>query len=184
MRLFVALELPAEVRDALWGWSGALDAGRWRRVPADNLHVTLAFLGSRPQRDVGVVSDVLAAAAPGGAPLLRCSRVVALPPRRPRVVAVGLQEDAEGGRLAAVQASVAAGLSAAGVYEPEPRPFLAHVTVGRARRPSRGAGRAAPRPPADMAPPECSFSARAVTLFESRPGPGGSTYVPLASAPL
>ncbi|HEX8103556.1 MAG TPA: hypothetical protein VF533_13145, partial [Solirubrobacteraceae bacterium] len=108
---------------------------------------------------------------------LRCARVVALPPRRPRVVAVGLDETAPARPVAALQETVSAGLAAAGVHAPERRAFLAHVTVARALRGTRGL-------PPSLAPPECAFGAPAVTLFASRPGAGGSTYVPFASVPL
>lgn len=176
MRLFVALELPAGVREELGVWASGLDPAAWRRVPAERLHVTLAFLGSRPEADVAVVSEVLrACAGAGAAPQLRCAGVVALPRGRPRVVAVRLAE--EGDALARLQAAVASGLAAARVYEPERRPFLAHVTVGRSRRPGGGAADT-------LGDPACAFAAEAVTLFESRPGPGGPRYVPLASAPL
>ena len=174
MRLFVALELPEAVRTALWAWSAGLDPAGWRRVPAERLHVTLAFLGSRPAEDVDAVAAVLRASA-GPAPQLRCAGVVALPRRRPRVVAVRLEES--GDALARLQAAVASGLAAAGVYEPERRPFLAHVTVGRSRRPGGGGEEA-------LGDPACSFAAPAVTVFESRPGTGGSRYVPLASVAL
>lgn len=177
MRLFVALELPARVRAALSEWSGALDDGVWRSVPEANLHVTLAFLGERPEEDVAVVDSVLRGIV-GEPPLsLRCARVVALPPRRPRVVAVGLEE-AGGDVLGALHGAVSAGLASAGVYQPDRRPFLPHVTVGRVRRGARGFV------PAALAAPECAFSAESVTAFRSRPGRGGSVYEPLASVAL
>ncbi len=176
MRLFVALELPEAVRARLWAWSAALDEGGWRRVPEANLHVTLAFLGSRPAEDVAGIAAVLEA-CPDVAPRMTCAGVVALPLRRPRVLALRL--DSPGDVLARLQAAVSGGLAAAGLYVPEDRRFLAHVTVARARRatpPARGA--ALPEPPS------CDLEAPAVTLFESRPGLGGSQYTALASMTL
>ncbi len=52
---------------------------------------------------------------------------------RRRVVALELDDPA--GVLRRLQAEVAAGLAAEGLYEPEKRPWLPHVTVARFRRP-------------------------------------------------
>ena len=176
MRLFVALELPEDVRTALWVWSAGLDPAAWRRVPPERLHVTLAFLGERPESDVAAVDEVLSRCAAAAGPLaLRCAGVVALPRRRPRVVAVELSET--GGGLAALQRAVSEGLVRAGVFEAERRPFLAHVTVGRSRRHGGGGEET-------LGMPECDFAAPALTLFASRPGPGGPRYEPLVSAAL
>jgi 2'-5' RNA ligase len=177
LRLFAALELPAPVRSQLWTWSAALDEDVWRRVPEPNLHVTLAFLGARLEEDVAAIAAVLQA-APDTAPRLSCGEAVALPPRRPRVLAVTLTE--RGDALARLQAAVSAGLAADGLHVPEGRAFLAHVTVARTRKRGAPPGRGAPVPE----PPSCEFDGPAVTLFESRPGPGGSRYTALASLSL
>ncbi len=50
-----------------------------------------------------------------------------------RVVALELDDPAGG--LRRLQADVSDGLAAAGLYEPEKRPWLPHVTVARFRRP-------------------------------------------------
>jgi 2'-5' RNA ligase len=82
------------------------------------------------------------------------------------------------GTLASLQAAVSAGLVAAGVYEPERRPFRAHATVARLR-----SGRRAPRA-VSAAPEPLAFRGEAVTLFRSRPGPGGARYDALVRVPL
>ena len=163
VRLFVALTLPAGVRAAL------PDPGEgWRRLPDESLHVTLAFLGWREEGEVPAVVAALDGSLPGAGPL-RAARVVLLPPRRPRVMAVRLE-----GPVSDLQAAVSDRLAAAGLYEPEKRPFLAHVTIGRARG-------AVPR---GAAVPEVSgpaFQPEAVTLYRSLLSPRGARYEPLAS---
>jgi RNA 2',3'-cyclic 3'-phosphodiesterase len=94
-----------------------------------------------------------------------------LPRRRPRVLAVSL-EDAEGA-LARLQAVVSAALVAGGWYAPESRPFLAHVTVARVARDARVRAPALPALPAG--PVACSR----VTLYRSRLSPAGARYEPL-----
>ncbi len=53
-RLFVALDLPEDAREALAAWGGEVAAPdgaerRLRLIPADALHVTLCFLGWRDE---------------------------------------------------------------------------------------------------------------------------------------
>jgi RNA 2',3'-cyclic 3'-phosphodiesterase len=177
-RLFVALDLPADVRSALFAWArehvGAM--ARLRLVDPESLHVTLCFLGSRPTAEVGEIAGACRAVA--GLPLapLAVAAALWLPPRRPRVLTVELT-DAEG-RLAPVQSTLSQALAAGGFYEPEARPFLAHVTVARVQREAR------PRRE-ELPPPEpLRFTASTVTLYQSRLGKGPAHYEALSSVEL
>lgn len=181
-RLFVALDLPADVRGALSGWAREHAGGlaRLRLVESESLHVTLCFLGSRPATEVGEIAAACREAASGlAAPALTVGEALWLPPRRPRVLTVELSERAgSDGRLAAVQSALAGALEAGGFYEPERRPFLAHVTVARVQRDAR------PRRE-DIAPPErIRFTADTVSLYRSRLGQGPARYQALTSVPL
>src|SRR6185437_12802218 len=81
VRLFVALDLPAAARDALLAFAAdAADPAVWRPVAPEALHVTLAFLGSRPPGDVAAIERVLAAEAGGPAPRLALGGALLLPP--------------------------------------------------------------------------------------------------------
>jgi 2'-5' RNA ligase len=168
LRLFVALELPEATRAALAGWrEEALNGLGLRLPPAESLHVTLAFLGGRPPADV---SGIAAALTPCAAPLtgLALGAALALPRRRPRVLAVAIEDP--GGELAALQSRVAGVLVAGGWLAPETRPYRPHITVARVPR----GGRLTDVPPP---PPPEPFAAEAVTLFRSHPG---SRYEALA----
>jgi 2'-5' RNA ligase len=176
LRLFVALDLPDDVRATLAGLGAAADQDVWRPVAAEALHLTLAFLGARPPGDVAAIEPVLAAEAGGPAPRLALAGALLLPPRRPRVLTVGL-DDPEG-TLAGLQARVSAGLAQAGVYTPETRPFRAHVTVARLRPRARAPG----APETTLEP--AAFAAGPLTLYVSRLHPSGARYEPLARAPL
>ena len=176
LRLFVALELPDPIRDALAAVGAAADRDAWRAVGAPSLHLTLAFLGSRPPGDVAAISRVLDAEAGSAAPRLSLNGALLLPPRRPRVLTVAL--DDPDGTLAALQGRVSAGLEAVGVYTPEKRPFRAHITVARLRPRAR----AAPAPELDL--DDEPFTAAWLTLFQSRLHPKGARYAALTSAML
>lgn len=175
VRLFVALELPGAVRDALVAWRPA--ARSLRLIDPAALHVTLCFLGWRFEREVQPILDVCAGVSGCSAASLSLDTALWLPSRRPRVLAVRLVDD--GGRLADAQAELSRALSAGGWYTPEARPFLAHVTVARV------AGEARRAPAVELAaPPELSFAGDRVTLYRSRLGAGGARYEALKSVVL
>jgi 2'-5' RNA ligase len=174
VRLFVALELPDDVRDVLQRWrSRALsDMQGLRAVDAENLHVTLCFLGSCEAAEIDSIGAACAGAVAGREPCsLALGGALWLPPRRPRVVAVDL--DDHGSALASVQASLSDALAAGGWYRPESRPFLAHVTVARVGSGARV--RAGELPALDPV----AFAGSTVTLYRSRPSPRGARYEPL-----
>jgi 2'-5' RNA ligase len=176
LRLFVALELPRPARDALAAFRDRADPELWRPVRDEALHLTLAFLGHRPEGDVETVRGVLSGC--GGAPVpLALGAGLLLPPRRARVLCAEV-EDAEG-ELAALQSRVSAGLAAAGVYEPERRPFRAHATVARLR-----SGVRAPRSLDDDGPEPIAFAGGPLTLFCSQLARGGAVYKALVQVDL
>jgi RNA 2',3'-cyclic 3'-phosphodiesterase len=150
-----------------------------RLIDARWLHVTLCFLGGRPLDEVGEIAAACRAAVVPEALPLSLGEALWLPPRRPRVVAVELVDALS--RLAELQAAVSAGLASGGFYEPETRPFLGHVTVGRVGRGGRvGRSPAEPLPP----PSPVAFDAEAVTLYRSRLGRGGARYEALETIAL
>jgi len=116
LRLFLALRLPEHVLDALEAWQPQLRAVRV--VPREHLHVTLAFLGSRPAGELGAIVEALRAAAADAPPDLRLapSRY-----REARSVAMLVLDDLGGGSTALAE-DVQARLEALGVYRREGRP--------------------------------------------------------------
>jgi 2'-5' RNA ligase len=184
VRLFVALDLPGAVRDGLRAWSAkALTDPALRPVPAENLHVTLAFLGSRPREGVERIAALVGGNTRPAPPVELCdpvarpahgrARLFALP-----VASLGVEE---------LQAELQGRLVSAGLYEPEKRPFWPHVTVARVRAEGRGSRRPirVERPPGSL-PVELGKPAfcRRLTLYRSELQPSGARYVPLAQVKL
>ena len=176
-RMFVALDLPERARTNLARWRDALVEGRGdlRPVRPEALHVTLAFLGWQDE----AAAERIAGEAFGGVaalerPVLRAAEVRALPPRRPRLFALDLEDD--GGRASRVQTAVSSGLEAARFYRPEKRPFWPHVTLARVKR----GARADPLP--EATPPGEPFEAAELTLYRSTLRPQGALYERLACA--
>jgi 2'-5' RNA ligase len=168
MRLFIALDLPAGVRADLAAWADGAAPAEVRRVPADNLHVTLAFLGARGADDPALLRALLPEVA-RALPELRTAGALWLPSRRPGVLTVALEDEPA---LAGLQGDLVAALHAAIGFEPERRRFRPHVTVGRVARGVRIDTRRALEPAA----PALDFKALGVTLYRSRTSADGARY--------
>jgi 2'-5' RNA ligase len=131
LRLFVAFDVPASVRDqaeaASAPWHERYPRAKW--VPKQNQHVTLKFLGSTWPRLVEWVHGAVASVAEAHAPV--STRAVALGTfpnaRRARVFWVGLDDD--DGRLARIAAGLDDAL--AREFAPEKRGFTPHLTIAR-----------------------------------------------------
>lgn len=175
-RLFVGLELPETVIQALAGFRGGLPGARW--VEPENYHVTLRFIGdvdetvaedvfallaeARARAPVEVVLDGLGSFG-GDKPHAVFANVLASDPL------VGLQEEIE--RLVR-----RAGLA------PERRKFKPHVTLGRLKHvPAHAvADWIAARAPFER----LDFTAERVAVFSAKEGTGGGPYVVEAAYPL
>lgn len=172
------MDLPPSVKDAAAAiedaWQKVAPASaRW--VPRDNLHVTMKFLGPVADERTHEIAGAVAGAVDGMVDFsVRLGETGAFPSvRRARVLWVGLEDPAGGlGMLAAAVEEAMAPLG----FEPENRPFTAHLTVARLKVPravSLVAG--APGEP---------FLVDRLTLFQSvlrRPAP---RYEALATFPF
>jgi len=174
IRLFCALRLPEPALDALGTWQrehlpGAGAPGT-RPVPRENLHVTLAFLGSRPAADVPAITEALSAAAAAA------GRIVLAPKRYRETRGVGMVVlDDVTGAATALAGDVQARLEGAGLYRREQRPWLPHVTVLRFRE--RPRLRATVEGIANICPSDSA-------VMVSVPSPGGARYEVLGDAAL
>lgn len=167
LRIFLALELPAEVVDELGCW-GARHLAEGRRV--DSFHVTLAFLGRRPRSELDAILEALHREAAAAAPF-------SLEPvryRETRSVGMLVLDDPSGGASRLAE-RLQERLERLGVYRREARLWLPHVTVLRFKeRP----GLAPPLP--DIAP----FAPSGAAAFLSRLHPSGARYEVLESCSL
>ncbi len=130
-RLFVALDLPQDVRAGLVDWQRtALADPALRMVRPEALHLTLVFLGYRNEKDVRKISKA-AFDVDAQAPAVELAREPVGVPRgkRPRLIALAAHSD----ETVTLQAQVEARLVEAGFHEPEKRPFWPHLTVARVK---------------------------------------------------
>jgi 2'-5' RNA ligase len=183
-RLFVALDLPDEIREgvAAWGEAELVDPAL-RRTRAESLHVTLVFLGHREADEAGAIADLVRGF---GAPeaLMKLEDPITLPRRR-RAALFALP--APSAATSGLHRGLVDKLVTAGLHEAEERDFWPHVTVARVRSEGRGSRRpaAVTRQPGDLPEPlKEPFNAVRLTLYRSELQPGGSRYVPLAQVEL
>lgn len=178
MRLFIALDIPGEVRKRLTEYmervrSYAGDA-RWARV--EGLHVTLKFIGEVKDPKPEEIKNALNAMK---APQFQVSfaNVGFFPnPKSPRVFWAGVQSGEELARLALEIDKTTEKLGIAR----EEREFSPHLTLARAgtRDPQSLKG-LAPLLTAEAAPQFGTMTAREFWLYQSQTGPGGSKYTKL-----
>jgi 2'-5' RNA ligase len=127
MRAFVAIDLPDQVRDTVASWQDGLRVGR--RVPWENLHLTLAFLDDQSEFDLRALHERLAEIEVPAFDL-ELSGLELFGGKWPRVLYV----KADGGRaLMALHKAVRRAAEEVGIDMPRER-FRPHVTLARFRR--------------------------------------------------
>jgi 2'-5' RNA ligase len=186
-RLFVAVELPANVLESL----NRLQHELQRHVPAglrwvrpEGIHLTLKFLGETPRERLAAIESALAQSilgvpahevSLGGAGTFGSKA-------GPRVLWVDLAGDVE--TLLRLQRQVDRALDAIG-YLSEKRPFSPHLTLARVQ-PESARDVAGPLAQAvrSVNVPSATIQVREVSLMLSKLGPGGAVYRQLRAWPL
>jgi RNA 2',3'-cyclic 3'-phosphodiesterase len=174
MRLFIALDIPAEIRAGLTSYMERARArapeARWARV--EGLHVTLKFIG---HVDDVAVEKIKAALKPIKAkPFeVKFSGVGFFPnPNAARVFWAGVEG---GNQLPHLASSIDAALEKLG-FPRETKPYHPHLTL--ARTTSRPLRELKPLLD-DPAPQFGTMTAREFFLYLSQPQKGGSKYTKL-----
>ncbi len=180
-RLFVAVRLAERVRDALAraplprpGRGGSV-----RSVDAQNLHLTLKFLGDVEEARVPGLTEALRTASRGVEPFeIEVAGLGVFPPRgAPRVVWAGV----EGGEsLERLHRRVEEACGSVGLPRDE-RAYVPHVTVARVR--DRVRDPVLPRAAGGEAQRFGTSPVTGTTLFESELRPDGARHAERAFLP-
>ena len=185
LRLFVACELPDEVRGALGRVQDdlrRLGADRLRWVRPEGIHITMKFLGAVEAERVGEIEGALTAAVQPFEHRLGFEKLGNFGGNRARVLWIGLDGDVKG--LTELAGRIDAALEPLG-FPRERRPFAAHVTLARVPdEVPASVRRTLPDVLARYQPlPLPPLVLSEVALMRSILGPGGSRYERLASFP-
>ncbi|SRR5579859_179886 len=173
MRIFIALDIPGEIRARLLEYmervrSYAPDA-RWARV--EGLHVTLKFVGEASEELVGQMKSALAAVK--AAPVVVKFEGVGFFPnaRAARVFWAGVDG---GENLSRLAGEIDARLATHGLQREE-KAYHPHLTLARAStHPLRELA-----PLMDQKPQFGTMTAREFFMYQSQPQRGGSKYTKL-----
>lgn len=178
MRLFIAAPIPETWHSWLARTQRALEQelpGYFRWTNPESWHLTVLFLGWQPAGRVdqlGVITAEVAATV--AAPRLELGDLGAPPPpSRPRLVWIRCDD---GGVLADAQRLLLSRLEVIGL-DFDHRPFVGHITLGRARRPARiDFATALIEVQRRIRKPPDSERIGELVLFRSHLGPSGARY--------
>jgi 2'-5' RNA ligase len=177
VRLFIAIELPDHYKKALGKLrTAAIPGARW--VAAEQIHLTLAFLGEVDEDSSKQLITRLSRIETYGFELCLTGTGCFPDRRRPRVLWVGVKPEE---RLLDLAQMVRETVLACGIPLEE-RPFSPHLTLARLRIPaSRELGAFLDQQQKlDLKP----FNVTEFTLFQSRLYPQGALHIPLKNFPL
>lgn len=185
MRLFIAFELPPEIKKAVAGIQAELKKTKahvsWVRPEA--IHLTLKFLGEVPEAHVAKIGDVLREAVRGTGPVsVTLGGVGAFPaPSRPRVIWLGVhpwQNNRDHvpveNKMNRLRDRIEKRLEGLG-FEVDKRPLSPHLTLGRVRS-SRGRKELARSLEIPLQDPLGSCTFEELYLIRSELRPGGAVY--------
>jgi RNA 2',3'-cyclic 3'-phosphodiesterase len=176
MRLFIAIELPDDVKRELGRlWTDIPGA---RRVPTEQIHLTLSFLGEVKEADIERLTGELSRIQV--TEFWLCFSVTGCFPgrRRARVMWIGLEPHP---RLKYLAAGVREAVLSCGIPQEE-RPFSPHITLARLKQsPSRGCDDFLDQNKGLKLP---TLPVREFTLFQSRLTPQGAVHTPIRNFPL
>ncbi len=181
MRLFVALELSQEVREAIAALIRALKPldESWKWTRAENLHITLKFLGEVPEEKLDRVVVALRAVVLSESLALQFRELGFFPDeRRPRVLWIGVHAPPA---LPCLTTSIEETLETIGIPREE-RAYTPHLTLARGKE-----GRVSPTLRNELLRHARrdfgTITATAFHLIRSELKSSGAEYTTLASFP-
>ena len=184
MRLFIAINLPPEVRAEITAATAALraEAPELTWVDDTRLHLTLKFLGDVDESRLDELSAAMAGVGGQHRELLMTLGGIGAFPnfRRARVVWMGIAHEA---RLELLHHDVELACEALG-FEVEGRPFRPHLTLARVKQPLPEARLRALSRVGKQTDFRTDFIVRSVDLMSSELSQSGPTYRTLVSAAL
>ena len=194
MRLFLALDIPATIRDHISlfieGVTGFAPHARWMKP--ESLHLTLKFIGEQPDSAVDQIRQSLSPIHAEATEIHFRNYGFFPTAKSPRVFWIGVESGPE---LAALAASIDDTLSSLGIPK-EPRSFSPHLTLARApgasgspRRtktdaPNRNFHHLQEKLAARPTPEFGTMTPREFFLYRSQLSPKGSKYTKLAAFDL
>jgi 2'-5' RNA ligase len=185
--MFVGVELSDAARELAADNAGllrrrlgkTLDA-RW--VPPENMHVTVRFIGYVADEKVPGLLEALTQSLDVGPFEIELDGCGRFPPHgAPRVLWIGVTQGLRS--LAALHEEFNRRVAPFG-YEPDGRPYSAHLTLARIKDARSAAAKSVDTVFESIRAATVKLQVDAVTVFESRLSPQGASYIPVHRIPL
>jgi len=182
MRAFIAIELPANIKDTVSKIQDRLKTNlpkvSW--VKPNNLHLTLKFLGEVSSQQLDDINQITAETVKTITGFeIKLDSLGAFPnPAFARIIWIGSQQLPK--PLEQIVEQLETRLAGLGIPKEE-RPFRAHITIGRIKHHLNPSDleKAIAQIKNDLVNQNLEFNTRGITLFESTLGKGGPTYTAL-----
>ena len=184
IRTFIAIEIPKtviskirELQDAIKAYGFKI---RW--VRAENIHLTLKFLGDIEESKIIEITKAVSKTAKEHSPIALKAKDIGVFPgiKRPRVLWVGLAGQIE--TLVRLQQTLDENLIVLG-FPREERPFKGHLTMGRIKD-KIDVKKLGDALMAFRSFESETFTAGQIILYKSELKPSGAVYTELASASI
>jgi 2'-5' RNA ligase len=183
LRTFIAIEIPGQVRQAVYGLREVMPPGcakiRW--VKEKGIHLTLVFLGELSDNQVEMTRAVLSEVSKRYSPFPMALRGAGTFPneRRPRVLWAGVSAEATE-PITNLYHDIAERLNFLKLEEK--KRYTPHITFGRIK--SVKDLKLLQQGIHALTLDTESFYVKAITLFKSELKPDGAEYTPLGQYPL
>jgi len=184
MRAFIAIELPATIKDTLSKIQDELKPGLAKAswVKPQNLHLTLKFLGDISPRQLEEIKRIIAEVSRQTISFkIKLDDLGVFPGlRQARIIWIGISQDSLVKHLAG---SLKTKLAAIGIAK-EKREFSSHITIARVKNPLNPTDLETELKKAknELLDANLEFNSGGITLFESVLGRGGAAYTVLEKA--
>ncbi len=183
LRCFIAIEIPETIRKSIADIIDSLkkSASDVKWVSAENIHITLQFLGETEDSLIPDIKEALyKILAPYSPFYIKIAGVGCFPSgRRPRVIWVGIEESQS---LTDLYKDIASEMVKFG-YRKEERGFTPHVTIGRVKS-NRNVGEMLRRLEEFKVTDFPDFEVQKIKLMKSELKPSGAKYYSLAEIPI
>lgn len=170
-RIFIAINFPDDLKKRILDCQNKLKKFDWpvRWVGEANMHLTLKFLGSIDYESLKKIKQIVGGVVNQYKPFtIAFKDLLAFPNlQRPRVIGLEILENKE---LNSLANELRGKIDQASIGQPEERPFVSHVTLGRVKNPAGHWQALSKIKFAD------SFTVKSVEIMESVLKPEGPVY--------
>lgn len=177
-RLFFAITLNEEHKETLTqlihSLKTQLNLHHIHWVKPEHFHITIQFIGKTPEQNIPKLITAVREKITELHPFkIHFTKISLFPPKHPHILVLNIKPSPE---ILTLATKTSEGMMRTG-YNPEKRPYLPHLTLGKLKHTVHTSF---DFPPIKIAP----FDVNQLTLLQSIPTETGSQYIPIETMPL